>query len=188
MGARWRIGWALSWALVALAAPASRGQDRASPQSPGGGAGHGRSPLVNQLLRMSEPELLQLYRRGCVGPTPVGTVRGQPVVRPGTRLGPTLSRGARVIWQGKTFDPCDSSIVNKFFGLRMIRGAVSLGPSWLDGGPALIIDYSQTSHLYRNYRDEIRMVAPGVYLGLMYARTEPCPSFKTFFILETCMP
>ena len=43
----------------------------------------------------------------------------------------------------------------------------------MDGQPATILDYSETSHLYANYRDEIRQVGPGLFLGAMYSRTTP---------------
>jgi hypothetical protein len=39
--------------------------------------------------------------------------------------------------------------------------------SWLDGRPALVFDYSR-SRLWPNVRDEVREVAPGLYLGIMY--------------------
>ena len=38
-----------------------------------------------------------------------------------------------------------------------------------------------------NARDEIREVAPGLYLGLMFRRRS-CPQYKTFFALEVCTP
>ena len=33
-------------------------------------------------------------------------------------------------------------------------------------------------------RDEIRQIAPGLLLGLMYARTEPQPTLRMYFVLE----
>jgi hypothetical protein len=47
----------------------------------------------------------------------------------------------------------------------------------------LILDYSRTSRVYAQYRDEIRQVGPGLYLGVMHARTAPQPTFKTYFAL-----
>ena len=75
------------------------------------------------------------------------------------------------MWQGKVFEPGQTSAVNRFFGMRLVRAQVYQGPSWLDGQPSLILDYSQTSRVYANNRDEIRQVAPGLFLGLMYDRT-----------------
>ena len=75
---------------------------------------------------------------------------------------------ARLLWQGKVFEPDESTAVNRFFGMRVIRGQLYQGPSWLDGGPSLVLDYSQTSRIYADNRDEIRQIAPGLFLGLMY--------------------
>ena len=61
---------------------------------------------------------------------------------------------------------------------------IAFGESWYDGRPALILDYSRTSRLYSPYRDEIRQVGPGLYLGRMYERTAPQPTLTTYFALE----
>lgn len=95
-----------------------------------------------------------------------------------------MSAGARLVWQGKTIDPSGASATNRFFGLPMIRGQLYQGQSWLDGGPAVILDYAETSRVYAQNRDEIRQIAPGLYLGLMYGRTEPQPTLKLYFVLE----
>jgi len=89
------------------------------------------------------------------------------------------------MWQGKVFNSADSTAVNRFFGIRIIKGKVYYGESWLDGRPSLILDYSETSRLYAPYRDEIREVAPGLFLGLMYERTAPQATFKMYFALES---
>jgi hypothetical protein len=91
-----------------------------------------------------------------------------------------------VIWQGKVFEPCQGTAVNRFFCVSVIRGQVYSGCSWHDGGPALILDYQNTSLVYKNYRDEIRQVAPGLYLGLMYDRTTCPPKTVMYFALESC--
>ena len=97
----------------------------------------------------------------------------------------TLSRGVRLFWQGKVFEPGGATAVNRFFGLQVIRAQVLQGPSWLDGGPALVLDYSRTSRVYADNRDEIRQVAPGLFLGLMYDRTMAPPRLQMYFALET---
>ncbi|HEY2159561.1 MAG TPA: hypothetical protein VGH33_28310, partial [Isosphaeraceae bacterium] len=74
--------------------------------------------------------------------------------------------------------------VNKFFGVRSVPGRLYQAESWRDGQPALILDYQETSRIYRNNSDEIRQVGPGLYLGLMYARTSPEPTLKMYFALE----
>jgi hypothetical protein len=40
----------------------------------------------------------------------------------------------------------------------------------LDGEETIVLDYSQTSLAARSVRDEIREVAPGLYLGLAFWR------------------
>ncbi len=139
-----------------------------------------------QLQTMTPAELESLYRRAWPGPTPRGRVHGLPIVSPGTSRGPAMSRAARVVWQGKVFRDDGATAVNRFFGLQMIQGNLSQSASWLDGRPSLILDYQDTSVVYGRYRDEIRQVAPGLYLGLMYARTKNGPpTFTRYFAFET---
>jgi len=38
----------------------------------------------------------------------------------------------------------------------------------MDGKETIIIDYSQTSFVAKKIRDEIREVAPGIYLGKVW--------------------
>src|SRR5512135_528278 len=92
---------------------------------------------------------------------PRGRVRGIPIVAPGSRFGPAASRAGRLVWQGKIFRDDGATAVNRFFGVRAVRGKVSHGPSWVDGRPSLLLDYRGTSLVYGRYRDEIREVAPG---------------------------
>jgi hypothetical protein len=142
------------------------------------------SMTLDQLVRLAPEQLDSLYANASAPPVLDGKVRGRVVVWPGSRLAGPASRAAWVIWQGKVFQNCGTSAVNKFFGIRIIRANVYHAESWRDGGPALVLDYSQTSRLYARYRDEIREVAPGLYLGLMYERTCPEPKLKTYFALE----
>jgi hypothetical protein len=154
--------------------------------------GPGKRPVVpmssaatiDQLLRMPPAALQDLYRRAPAAPVPSGRVRGTAIVRPGSRVGPAFSRAAKVVWQGKVFHD-DATVTNRFFGLPAIKARVGYGPSWLDGAPSLILDYQDTSHVYARNRDEIRQVAPGLCLGIMYERTSPSPTVKLYFLLET---
>jgi len=95
-----------------------------------------------------------------------------------------MARGTRLVWQGKVFDPAESAAVNRFFGLPIVRAQVYQEQSWLDGAPTLVLDYSRISRIYAQNRDEIRQVAPGLLLGLMYARTTPQPTLRMYFVLE----
>jgi hypothetical protein len=145
-----------------------------------------RSTLtIDRLLQMSSAELEAVYREGTAVAIPQGRIRGTAILSPGTRRTRTLSRGARLFWQGKVFEPDQTTAVNRFFGIRIVRGQVYQGPSWLDGRPSLVLDYSQTSRVYENNRDEIRQVAPGLFLGLMYDRTTAPPGLVMYFALES---
>jgi len=133
---------------------------------------------------MSGPELDALYRQGSVAGIPPGRVRGTAILAPGTRRNEAMARGTRLVWQGKVFDPAGSSAVNRFFGLPIVRAQVYQEQSWLDGAPTLVLDYSRTSRIYAQNRDEIRQIAPGLLLGLMYVRTTPQPTLRMYFVLE----
>lgn len=53
-------------------------------------------------------------------------------------------------------------------GTPVIAANVYHDASWLDANPAIILDYSRSALLARRIRDEIREVAPGVFLGIVY--------------------
>ncbi len=139
---------------------------------------------THDLVTLTPAQLDGLYRNGRAANLPVGWVKGQALVSPGTSLAPVASRGAGLVWQGKRFQ-ADGTARNRFFGLPIIQGKLSQGTSWLDGQPALILDYAETSRLYRPYRDEIREVAPGVFLGLMHDRRTSPPTFVRYFALQS---
>jgi hypothetical protein len=167
------LGFALAVACGSIAAGEARGQGPAS------------GITLDGLLRMSPAEIEALYRQGSTVGIPPGRVRGTALLAPGTWRARPLSRGARLLWQGKVIEPEGTSAVNRFLGVRMIRGQLYQGPSWLDGAPALILDYGQTSRVYARNRDEIRQIAPGLFLGLMYDRTTAPPRLSMHFALET---
>ena len=145
------------------------------------------SPTISELgdlARLTPTQLEALYNRSAPGPIPRGKVRGLALVKPGTKLGPSLSRGAGLMWQGKVFNPDGTSSINRFFGVRAVRAEVAYGPSWRDGNPAIILDYGRTSKVYARYRDELREVAPGIYLGLMFDRGASPPKLKMYFAIQ----
>jgi hypothetical protein len=139
---------------------------------------------VAALRRMGEAELQSLYRQGTVVGLPPGRVRGTVLPAPGARRNAAMSVGARLVWQGKVVDDSGSMAVNRFFGVPTIRGKLYQAESWLDGGPSLILDYAETSRVYARNRDEIRCIAPGLYLGLMYARADSGATLSMYFVLE----
>ncbi len=147
--------------------------------------GQAAAPLtVDQLLQMSPAQLNAIYQQGVAAGIPEGPIKGTAILSPGTKRTRALSRGARLMWQGKVIEHGQTTAVNRFFGVPIIRGQLYSGTSWLDGRPSLILDYVQTSTLYADNRDEIRLVGPGLYLGLMYDRTTAPPHLSMYFALE----
>ena len=59
--------------------------------------------------------------------------------------------------------------------MRAIKADVYVDASRLDGRPCIVLDYSKTSRVAGWVRDEIREVAPGLYIGLVYVRSRRAP-------------
>jgi hypothetical protein len=137
-----------------------------------------------RLAEMSWPELEQIYRQSQAGTIPEGYLRGRAIYCPCSKLAGVRSSVTNSLWHGKLFDPCTSTLVNQWSGFKAIKAQVSYGPSWLDRKPSIIMDYSGTSRIWKDVRDEAREVAPGVYLGLMYRRKACETEFKLYFTLE----
>lgn len=126
---------------------------------------------VEQLLRMSQKELDDLFKSSQSGPIPDGPAKGTAIVAPGTTFSPEIARFINFFaWEGKTFDAAHGVLTNRLlhFGLRGIVAEVYKGPSWLDAQECIILDYSKTSLVAQWIRDEIRQIQPGFYLGKVY--------------------
>jgi len=135
------------------------------------------------ILAMNREELCALYRSAEPGRQPCGSMRGTAIWAPGEKRNVRASKFTRLGWQGKIFRE-DGTIRNRVIGLPMFKAEVYHGASWLDGCPSIIMDYAD-SKLFPDVRDEIREVAPGIYLGITYLRACPAPELAMFFILET---
>ena len=123
------------------------------------------------LLDLSHEELDELFRKADPGPIPVGEGEGTVIFAPDTAVAETAAKLAHLIaWKGKVFDPEKGELRNEVgpFGDLAIRAKVYLDTSWFDGRPAIILDYSKTSLVAHWIRDEIRLVAPRTYLGIVY--------------------
>lgn len=125
---------------------------------------------AGDLVRSDWRALDRLFRSARYTRGPTG--RGAGTVLVGA--GPFLSRvGAAVaapIWRGKIVDRDGRFLRNLItpFALRKFAAMVYEDASWVDGGQATILDYSRTSFLARKIRDEIREVAPDLYLGVVF--------------------
>jgi glutaredoxin-related protein len=126
---------------------------------------------THQLLKMSKSDLDALFAKSPAGPIPNGEAKGLAIVAPGSGFSGEI---AAIInhfgWQGKTFDARHGTLRNRItaFGINAIIAQVYAGNSLLDGKPCIVLDYSQTSLVAERVRDEIRQVAPNVYLGQVF--------------------
>ncbi len=126
---------------------------------------------VPQLLRMTQADLDALFTGSDAGPIPEGQANGTAIIAPGTAFSPEIAAFISYFaWQGKVFDPTTGTLKNRVgpFGLNAIIARVYKDKSWLDQKECIVLDYSETSMVAHWIRDEIRLIAPGLYLGKVY--------------------
>jgi hypothetical protein len=125
----------------------------------------------HDLMSLTNTELDDIFRASPPGQLPAGVVRGTALVFTGTLACRIIAKLAYwFAWQGKKLDPERDSLVNRITPLRLplIRATVSHGGSWVDGEECTVIDYSKTSLVARMVRDETRLVAPELHLGVVW--------------------
>lgn len=123
------------------------------------------------LLEMHQRDLDTLFAEAPAGAVPIGVLDGVALLLPGrpvTRLVATVIQ--KLFWRGKVVEPSGHALRNRItpLDLRAIAAAVYLGQSRVDGRPCVVLDYSVTSVFASEVRDEIRLVAPGLYLGVIW--------------------
>lgn len=139
-----------------------------------------------QLLCMNWCQLEQLYRSLKPGPMPSGYYRGTVIYGCDKMFPKLASKLAGLWWKGKHYDLCDCTVVNQWLVTKAVRARLSYGPSRFDGNSSVIMDYSGTCFpRWRDVRDELREVAPGLYLGAMFYHSRPCSGPSLYFVLET---
>lgn len=124
-----------------------------------------------QLLAMSGQQLDALFAQSESGPIPDGQADGKAIIAPGTAFTSEIAEFMNVFaWKGKMFDGAHGVLTNRItpFGLNAIVAEVYKGASWFDGKECIVLDYSKTSLVAHWIRDEIRLVAPDLYLGLVF--------------------
>lgn len=143
---------------------------------------------VDGLLEKSQEELDALFSSVGPGPIPDGEAEGTAIVAPDTKFSPIIAKFiSGFAWQGKVFDQEKGVLRNKIlpFGLSAILAKVYVDKSWLDGKDCIVLDYSDTSLVAKWIRDEIREIAPGVYLGKVYWDDHRLIDFALDFNAET---
>lgn len=123
-----------------------------------------------------------LFREGVTDGGPVGTTRGTVLYADDARFPRVKARLQGTLWKGKVFHG-DGTFTNRWIGgVRAGTADTAVEPSWLDGQPSLVVRYSPSALVFRNVRDELRQVGPGVWLGRSYSAATGRP--KNWFVLE----
>ena len=126
---------------------------------------------AEQLLKMSQKELDELFSGSPAGDIPNGEAHGTAIIATGTPFTPETASLINIFgWQGKTFDAAHGTLTNRIlaFGINAIVAQVYKDKSWFDGKECIVLDYSKTSLLAKHIRDEIRQIGPGMYLGVVF--------------------
>ena len=137
-----------------------------------------------QLLTLNATALDTLFGQSPAGPIPDGDAAGTAIMLPGSTLNAAIAEIARLFaWKGKTFDAARGTLRNRItpFGVHAISARVYEASSLFDGRPCIVLDYSKTSVVARFIRDEIRELAPGLYLGKVYFGKTPTFRFALRF-------
>lgn len=139
---------------------------------------------VAQLIKMSQAQLDELFRNSPAGNIPSGEGEGTVIIDPGTTLADIAAKFAHIFaWQGKVFDPATGQLCNKILppGIKAITANVYKDKSWFDERECIVIDYSKTSLVAHWIRDEIREVAPDLYLGIVFWDKDKLINFALAF-------
>ncbi len=137
------------------------------------------------LKRMCAAELEQVFAVGKVSGTPVGPLSGRVLLVVSSRSPRLRAQMMNAVWKGKLFFP-DGTLTNLWFcGIQTSPGCSTIEPSWFDEKPCIVLEYPPGTLVFANAHDELREIAPGLFLGRFYQRC-PCPKLKAYFMLERC--
>jgi hypothetical protein len=133
---------------------------------------------VQELFKMSREQLDELFTKSEAGEIPRGATNGTALIAPGTVCTKEIAECLRYFaWQGKVFDSETGTLKNRVspFGVHAVAAMVYKGPSWHDDKECIILDYAETSLVGHWVRDEMRLVAPQLYVGKVYWAKRPLP-------------
>lgn len=133
---------------------------------------------------MSEKDLDSLFTASQPGDIPNGEAVGTAIIAPGTTYSQEIATFINhFAWQGKTFDASKGPLCNRIlpFGFNAIIARVYKGTSLFDGKECIVLDYSETSLVAHWIRDEIRLISPGLYLGIVYWDNKKLINFSIQF-------
>ena len=113
----------------------------------------------------------ELFGAGTAGAIPDGRGKGTVLLGTGGRAARVAAALCYALaWRGKVVNARQGRLKNVLtpLGIQAIEAAVYKQDSWYDGETCIVLDYSKTSLVARMIRDEIREIAPGVFLGLVF--------------------
>jgi len=123
------------------------------------------------LIPATRAELATLFGSGRVGSVPDGHGRGTVLIGTGGITSRLAAAAAYALaWRGKMVNARAGRLKNILTprNIQAIEAVIYKQDSWYDGDPCIVLDYSKTSLVARQIRDEIREIAPGVFLGLVF--------------------
>jgi hypothetical protein len=134
-------------------------------------------------LRKATPSCWEsLFRQGSVGCDHPGRTRGTVLYADEANHPRVKARMQGVVWKGKTFHD-DGTFTNRWLGgIQAVSAGVCEEPSWLDGQPCLVMQYAPDARVFANVRDELRQIAPDMWLGRSYDAATGQP--KNWFVLR----
>jgi hypothetical protein len=141
-----------------------------------------------EFLDMPGDKLDEIFRNSPAGEIPTGKTDGTAIVAPGSKMSDEIAWFVNhFTWKGKVFRPEKGDLINRIGPIEheLIVAKVYKGKSWFDEKECIVIDYSKTSLLAHSVRDEIREVAPGIYLGLVYLGDKKLIHFALKFPAST---
>lgn len=137
-----------------------------------------------QLLAMTQQQLDDLFSASSSGSIPNGEARGTAIIAPGTAYSHEIAELVNIFaWQGKVFDAEHNVLRNRItpFGINAIVAEVYKDASWFDKKECIVLDYSKTSLVAKHIRDEIREIAPNLYLGIVFWDSKKLIGFSLDF-------
>lgn len=126
---------------------------------------------VEGLLAMTPAQLDQVFRSSPCGDIPSGEAHGTAIIAPHTFLSDVAADFINLfVWHGKVFDSASGTLKNLILPdpVQAVVAQVYKAPSWIDGKECIVLDYSKKSILASHVRDEIRLIAPNTYLGVVF--------------------
>lgn len=124
-------------------------------------------------------ELDEIFRAGKVTHVPIGDLDGQMLYLT-DRAGKFKVNVSNLVWRGKYLGE-DNYFSNRWIGQRRWIGSYYvIGPSWVDGAPAIVLEYPRG--VFANLHDEMREIAPGLLLGTVFDRNPV--KFRGYFAVE----